>query len=74
MRATLLFTLFASTIFTATAQQCFDLIISEYVEGTGNNKCVEFFNTTAQSIDLSAYELQRWSNGEAAATDATQLF
>ena len=75
MRATLLFTLFASTIFSATAQeQCFDLIISEYVEGTGNNKCVEFFNTTAQPIDLSAYELQRWSNGEAAATDATQLF
>lgn len=77
MRNTILSTLVlgAFICFDASAQtECFDLIISEYVEGTGNNKCIEFFNTTNEDIDLSAYELQRWSNGEAAATDATQLF
>ena len=77
MRNTILFTLVLGSFicFDSSAQtECFDLIISEYVEGTGNNKCIEFFNTTNEDIDLSAYELQRWSNGEAAATDATQLF
>ena len=53
---------------------CFDIFISEYVEGSGNNRAVEFFNPTSESIDLSAYELQRWSNGEFTVTDATQLF
>ena len=53
---------------------CSDIFISEYLEGTGNNKAFEFFNPTLDSIDLSAYELQRWSNGEGTVTDATQLF
>ena len=53
---------------------CDDLIISEYFEGTGNNKGVEFYNPTSESIDLSEYELQRWGNGEGTVTDATQLF
>ena len=53
---------------------CFDIFISEYVEGSGNNRAVEFFNPTSESIDLSAYELQRWRNGAFTVTDATQLF
>lgn len=53
---------------------CDDLIISEYFEGTGNNKGVEFYNPTSESIDLSEYELQRWSNGESSMTEGTQLF
>jgi len=43
--------------------QCTDLFISEYIEGTGNNKCVELYNPTDQTIDLSAYRLVRYSNG-----------
>ena len=32
-----------------------DLIISEYVEGSSNNKYLEIFNGTGGSVDLSAY-------------------
>ena len=53
--------------------QCTDLFISEYMEGTGNNKGLEFYNPTAEAINLSGYQLQRWSNGEATATDWVDL-
>lgn len=45
--------------------QCTDLIISEYVEGSGNDKAIEFYNPTASPINLAAggYVIQRWSNG-----------
>ncbi len=45
--------------------QCTDLFISEYVEGGGNNKCVEIYNPTSSSIDLAAgnYQIIRYSNG-----------
>jgi hypothetical protein len=43
---------------------CSDLIISEYVEGWSNNKSVEIYNPTPDPIDLSAYRLIRWSNGD----------
>jgi len=45
------------------AQSCADLFISEYVEGSGNNKAIEIYNPTDNSIDLSAYRLVRYSNG-----------
>lgn len=44
-------------------QSCSDLFISEYVEGSGNNKAIEIYNPTDQAIDLSAYRLVRYSNG-----------
>ena len=53
--------------------QCTDLFISEYLEGTGNNKGLEFYNPTAETINLSGYQLQRWSNGEGTATDWVDL-
>ncbi len=34
-----------------------DLIISEYVEGTSNNKALELYNGTNAAIDLTAYTL-----------------
>ncbi|MDE0722289.1 MAG: lamin tail domain-containing protein, partial [Flavobacteriales bacterium] len=77
MRISTIFFLVAGLSFSASASAqliCDDLIISEYLEGTGNNKGLEFFNTTSEAIDLSAYELQRWSNGEAGSTDVTQLY
>ncbi|PIY31952.1 MAG: hypothetical protein COZ08_07980, partial [Bacteroidetes bacterium CG_4_10_14_3_um_filter_42_6] len=45
------------------AQECSNLFISEYVEGSGNNKAIEIYNPTPNSIDLSAYQLVRYSNG-----------
>ncbi len=46
------------------AQECSDLFISEYVEGSGNNKAIEIYNPTNSAIDLSTYQLVRYSNGE----------
>tara|TARA_Y100000589_G_scaffold260288_1_gene250196 strand:- start:365 stop:1330 length:966 start_codon:yes stop_codon:yes gene_type:complete len=46
------------------AQNCTDLFISEYVEGSYNNKAIELYNPTSDAIDLSNYALSRWSNGQ----------
>ena len=40
-----------------------DLLISEYVEGSSFNKALEIYNGTNASIDLSAYNLRQFSNG-----------
>ncbi|MFA9388244.1 MAG: lamin tail domain-containing protein [Prolixibacteraceae bacterium] len=40
-----------------------DLFFSEYVEGTGNNKAVEIYNPTNQTIDMTKYYVARFSNG-----------
>jgi uncharacterized protein len=42
-----------------------DLLISEYVEGSGNNKALELYNGTGASIDLAAagYVVQMYFNG-----------
>jgi len=45
------------------AQECTELFISEYVEGSGNNKAIEIYNPTTSPIDLAAYNLARYSNG-----------
>jgi hypothetical protein len=45
------------------AQDCSDLFISEYVEGSGNNKAIEIYNPTEADINLGAYQLVRYSNG-----------
>ena len=74
MRISILSILFLGLTFNVSAQQCSDIFISEYIEGSGNNKGIEFFNPTSEAIDLSVYTLQRWSNGEAGMTDETQLF
>lgn len=40
-----------------------DIIISEYIEGSSNNKAIEFFNTGTAEVDLSTYALEVYSNG-----------
>ena len=45
------------------AQDCSDIFISEYIEGWSNNKALELYNPTYQTIDLSNYSLSRWANG-----------
>ena len=47
-----------------TAQNCTEIFISEYVEGSGNNKAIELYNPTNHVIDLTPYQLVRYSNGE----------
>jgi predicted extracellular nuclease len=43
--------------------QCQELFFSEYVEGWSNNKALEIYNPTPNTIDLSAYSISRYSNG-----------
>jgi len=72
--------LFLAAVFTLLGQQifsqgCNELFISEYVEGWSNNKAIELYNPTANPINLSAYRLERYSNGSnsAAANQKTDL-
>lgn len=46
-----------------TSAQSTDLFISEYAEGSSNNKYLEIYNGTGVTVDLSNYELWRISNG-----------
>ncbi|MBE9483940.1 MAG: lamin tail domain-containing protein [Bacteroidetes bacterium] len=57
--------LIASVFFSVAifSQECSDLFISEYVEGSGNNKAIELYNPTNEPIDLGDYKLVRYSNG-----------
>ncbi len=49
--------------FNLQAQDCSDLFISEYIEGSGNNKCIEIYNPTGSAVDLSSYQLAFYFNG-----------
>lgn len=40
-----------------------DLMISEYVEGSSNNKAIEIVNLTGSTVNLSGYKLKRQTNG-----------
>ncbi|MBN1559978.1 ExeM/NucH family extracellular endonuclease [candidate division KSB1 bacterium] len=50
-----------------------DLFISEYVEGSGFNKAIELYNGTGSPIDLSAYTLERYTNGAAEVSSSVGL-
>ena len=75
---TALFLLIACCAFgtgrTAFAQAA-DLFISEYIEGSSNNKAIEIYNGTGAAVDLGAggYKLQLYSNGSAGVSATTPL-
>lgn len=50
-----------------------ELIISEYVEGSGNNKALEFYNSGSQVLDPSAYRVEFYFNGASAAGRSIDL-
>ncbi|HSK76663.1 MAG TPA: lamin tail domain-containing protein [Thermoanaerobaculia bacterium] len=52
-----------------------DLFISEYVEGTSNNKALEIYNPGAAAVDLSlgVYTVQIFSNGNTTASSTISL-
>ncbi len=54
----------------AALAQTDNLLITEYVEGSGNNKALEIFNGTEDVINLGAYSIDRYSNGS---TDAVNI-
>ena len=51
-----------------------ELFLSEYVEGSGNNKALEIWNGTAQPVTLSGrYDVQVYANGSPTATATVPL-
>ena len=50
-----------------------DLFISEYVEGTSNNKYIEIFNGTGTDVDLSDYDLVQYNGGSTTPTSPLSL-
>jgi uncharacterized protein len=60
-----------STIKAATAAT--NLFISEYVEGSGFNKAIEFYNGTTAPVKLSEYTLEHYSNGATTTTFTMKL-
>ncbi|MBF4493291.1 endonuclease [Flavobacterium sp. MR2016-29] len=40
-----------------------DLLFSEYIEGSGNNKALEIANNTGSSVSLAAYMIKKQTNG-----------
>jgi hypothetical protein len=69
-------TLTENALFTAPASctppipDCSELFFSEYVEGSGNNKCYEIYNPTNAAIDLAtgSYAIRNYSNGSTTPT------
>lgn len=41
-----------------------DLFISEYIEGSSNNKAIEIYNGTGDAVNLEGYKLALYANGK----------
>ena len=53
--------------------QTSNLLISEYVEGSGDNQALEIFNGTADAVLLSNYAIARYPNGASVAAGSVTL-
>lgn len=73
MKHFLTLTLFIASFVALAQTNCSELFISEYVEGWSNNKALEIYNPTNQSINLSGYFVVRYSNGSSSATVANAV-
>ena len=58
---------------TVTPGPCSDLIISEYVEGSSNNKYLEIYNATSGSVNLADYDVVIYANGATSPTSTISL-
>ncbi|MGB1032891.1 MAG: lamin tail domain-containing protein, partial [Flavobacteriales bacterium] len=52
---------------------CSDLYISEYLEGTSQNKAIEIYNPTPFDINLSEYTVSTYNNGATTPTNQQVL-
>ncbi|OAB29100.1 Por secretion system C-terminal sorting domain-containing protein [Flavobacterium fryxellicola] len=48
---------------TSSSSTATDLLFSEYIEGSSNNKALEISNATGASINLSVYSIKKQTNG-----------
>ncbi|HRG00389.1 MAG TPA: lamin tail domain-containing protein [Bacteroidia bacterium] len=68
MKKTLLSLSLITVALLGKAQNCSELFISEYVEGTGNNKAIEIYNSSPNPISLANYRILRHDNGNTSFT------
>jgi hypothetical protein len=60
-------------LFTFTFSASADVFISEYVEGSSNNKSIEVFNNSPNPVDLNQYQLAFYFNGNETKGNTIQL-
>lgn len=58
---------------TSTSVCAVDLLFSEYLEGSSNNKYLEIYNGTGQTVNLSDYRVNLFSNGSTTSTQELLL-
>lgn len=65
----------AITVYFAIEQVFFNeqFIISKYLEGTGNNRAIELFNASDETIDLELYGVALYLNGDESPTRRIDL-
>ncbi len=68
MKKTLLSLSLITLALVGKAQNCSELFISEYLEGTGNNKALEIYNASSSPISLANYRILRHDNGNTSFT------
>lgn len=51
-----------------------EIFISEYIEGSSNNKAIEIANFTGSTVNLSSYNLRRQGNGSGSWSTQYDLF
>ena len=56
----------ALTVVTNSNNTATDLLFSEYIEGSSNNKALEISNATGVAVNLSIYSIKKQSNGAGA--------
>lgn len=56
----LLLSIFALSIYVTANAQCSELFFSKYIQFGGNNKAVEIYNPTSNTINLTGYVVERW--------------
>lgn len=50
--------------------QCTNLFFSEYLEGSSNNKAIEIYNPSPNTVNLTNYVIYRYNNGSAIPSDS----
>ncbi len=60
-------------VYTLGDTEASDLFISEYVEGSSNNKYIEIYNGTGSAVDLSDYAIRIYANGGASPANTIAL-
>lgn len=65
--------IFVSALVGFSQAPCTELFFSEYIEGTSQNKAIEIFNPTSNTINLTGYYVYRYANGSTTQGDTLYL-